>query len=306
MDETVSVAPKVSIGIPAFNDERFVGSAIKELLDQSYRNIELIISDDASTDGTAAICKSFLSDPRVLYFYQKTNIGAVANFRFTLERATGQYFMWATSDDRHDPDFIDKLVDLLQSNPGSVSAFSPYDDIDEEDRFLSKNEQNYKGRSAIVQLYRFWSNPSAGRDVWINGIHDRKVLLQTHLPIWWGCNREILLNDAYPLLSFLLARGQYVYFEGKSLFRRRIPLNSPPRHSFKRRRNPLSRFAAMALLKANVFVVSCREVYRGSGSAILALATAPIIAYESLRYMLEYVVVGIRHRFFGIKRGYTP
>jgi glycosyltransferase involved in cell wall biosynthesis len=304
----MSDMPKVSIGIPAFNDEQFIASTIKDILNQSYRNIELIISDDASKDGTAAICKSFLHDPRVVYFDQEKNLGMVANFRFTLEHATGQYFMWAASDDRHDPDFIAELVSLLQTNPGSVSAFSPYDDIDEEGRFLSKNEQNFKGTNAIVRLYRFWSNPRASRDVWTYGIHDRKVILQTQLPIWWGWNREINLNSAYPLLSFLLAKGQYVYYEGKSLFQRRVHLNPnfPPRHSYKRRRNPISRFVAMALLKINVLVVSCTEVYRGSGSLILALATAPIIAYENLRYMLGYIVVGVRHRLFGIKRGYTP
>jgi glycosyltransferase involved in cell wall biosynthesis len=304
----VNGAPKVSIGIPAFNDERFVGPAIKELLEQSYRNIELIISNDASKDATAEICKRFLGDPRVKYFEQDKNIGLAANFRFTLERATGVYFMWAASDDRHDPDFITKLVKLLQSKPGSVSAFSAYDDIDEDDRILAQNEQDFRGRHSIVRLYRFWLNPRASRDVWTYGVHDREVLLQTELPTWWGWNRGAVFNTAYPLLSFLLARGSYVYCEGVSLFKRRVHLKytSPPRHSTRRWGNAFTRFVAMALLKVNLLLVTCREVYRGSGSAMVALAIAPIIVYEDVRYMIEYIVVGVRHRIIGIKRGYTP
>jgi hypothetical protein len=70
--------------------------------------------------------------------------------------------------------------------------------------------------------------------------------------------------------------------------------------------NAFSRFAAMALLKVNLLLVTCKEVYRGSDSAMVVLATAPIVGYETLRYMIEYIVVGVRHRLFGIKRGYRP
>ncbi|MBU4353452.1 glycosyltransferase, partial [Candidatus Parcubacteria bacterium] len=87
---------KVFIGMPAYNGERFIGEAIESLLNQSFSDFTLFISDDASTDGTQAICENYAKkDPRIICHRQEKNIGMFPNFKFLLDRANGDFFMWA-------------------------------------------------------------------------------------------------------------------------------------------------------------------------------------------------------------------
>ena len=90
--------PRVSIGLPVYNGDNFVGQAIESLLAQTYEDIELIVSDNASTDGTEDICRTFAAqDERVRYFRNAENIGLVRNYNqtFTLScRPTSQCSFW--------------------------------------------------------------------------------------------------------------------------------------------------------------------------------------------------------------------
>ena len=122
--------PKVSIGIPVYNGEKFLRSSLDCLLNQSYENIEIIISDDTSTDSTKIICEEYMKkDLRIKYIQQKKNLGAFYNFNFVLSQAKSKYFMWAEVDDKWEPEFIEKNVAVLESNPkivGSISEVSWY------------------------------------------------------------------------------------------------------------------------------------------------------------------------------------
>jgi glycosyltransferase involved in cell wall biosynthesis len=118
--------PLVSIGLPVFNGESTLSNVIKTLLDQSYRNLEIVISDNCSTDGTQAICEDFAKlDPRIIYVRQPVNRGAFANFRFVLNEAAGQYFTWAASDDLRSRDFVQENLRFLQDHPDYVASVSP-------------------------------------------------------------------------------------------------------------------------------------------------------------------------------------
>jgi glycosyltransferase involved in cell wall biosynthesis len=122
--------PKVSIGIPVYNGEKFLRNALDCILNQSYENIEIIISDDTSTDSTKSICEEYMKkDLRIKYILQKENLGAFHNFNFVLTQAKSKYFMWAEVDDKWEPEFIEKNVAVLESNPkivGSISEVSWY------------------------------------------------------------------------------------------------------------------------------------------------------------------------------------
>ena len=89
--------------MPVFNGEKFIKNAIDSILSQTFKNFELIISDNASTDSTSKICEEYaLKDNRIRYFRQSQNFGAVKNFQFVLEQAKCEYFMWTAADDiRH-------------------------------------------------------------------------------------------------------------------------------------------------------------------------------------------------------------
>ena len=117
--------PKVCVGIPVYNGEKFLRSALECILNQSYENIEIIISDDASTDSTKNICKEYMEkDSRIKYMQQIKNLGGLLNFNFVLSQAKSKYFMWAEVDDKWEPEFIEKNVAVLESNPDIVGSIS--------------------------------------------------------------------------------------------------------------------------------------------------------------------------------------
>jgi len=109
--------PVVSIGLPVCNGEVTLEAAIKSLLQQSFSNFELIISDNASTDETMSICKKYAeADSRIRYVRQSENFGPVRNFQFVLDSAAGEYFMWAAADDIRSVGYIKKCLTVLKEN----------------------------------------------------------------------------------------------------------------------------------------------------------------------------------------------
>lgn len=100
IEKTNNHAPVVSIGMPVYNGEKYIREALDSLLAQTFTDFELIISDNCSNDATENICREYaLKDIRVKYIRQAENIGANANFKFLLENASSEFFMWAAHDD---------------------------------------------------------------------------------------------------------------------------------------------------------------------------------------------------------------
>ena len=121
----LNISPLVSIGLPVYNGERFLEAAAKSLLGQSYRNIELVICDNASEDGTERICAELAqTDSRVRYERLSSNIGALPNHNRVLERSQGDYFMWSSHDDIWDHCYVEKCLQALEATPGMIAAYS--------------------------------------------------------------------------------------------------------------------------------------------------------------------------------------
>ena len=117
----------VSIGLPTYCGEKRISRALDSLCAQTYPEIEIIISDNASDDATATICQAYARrDPRIRFFQQKENIGRIDNFLLVLSHAHGDYFMWAGDDDTWDTRFIETLVTGLDGNPKHGVALSSF------------------------------------------------------------------------------------------------------------------------------------------------------------------------------------
>ncbi len=128
--------PLVSIGLPVYNGERYLGQALESLISQDYDNFELVISDNASTDSTEMICREFEKrESRVRYIRQDKNIGASGNFDRVLRLANGVYFMWAAHDDLWESTFISKCIEVLQSDLDVVLCHSQGQPIDSRNEF---------------------------------------------------------------------------------------------------------------------------------------------------------------------------
>jgi glycosyltransferase involved in cell wall biosynthesis len=132
MSVTNSEAPKVSIGLPVYNDDKFLTQTIDCLLSQSYRDFELVICDNASTDKTEEICRSYVKmDSRIRYHRNPTNLGVSRNFNLSFHLSRGEYFKWAAANDLCATDMIGRCVEVLDQRPDAVLCFGKTRIIDE-------------------------------------------------------------------------------------------------------------------------------------------------------------------------------
>jgi glycosyltransferase involved in cell wall biosynthesis len=121
----------VSIGLPVYNGERWLTESLDSLLAQTFDDFELIICDNASTDGTEAICRRYAEhDHRVRYLRNAKNIGGMPNASRTFKLARGDYFRWAADDDVCGPTLLERLIEVLDNEPNVVVAVSPSISID--------------------------------------------------------------------------------------------------------------------------------------------------------------------------------
>ena len=124
----MSLEPKVSIGIPVFNGEKYLRRRLDSIIDQTFTNYEIIISDNASTDMTSEICEEYLKKyPKIKYVRQKMNIGFPNNFNFLINEAKGEYYIAAAHDDLWEPTFLEKNVKVLDTQKNIVGSISQVD-----------------------------------------------------------------------------------------------------------------------------------------------------------------------------------
>ena len=145
--------PIVSIGLPVYNGEDFLKYALDSLLSQTFRDFELIISDNASTDNTPKICQEYvLRDKRIRYIRQNNNMGALWNFNFVLKQSNKEYFIWVSSDDKLHPEFLEKNIDILEKNKNVVCSIGDviYSDVVNYE-FKSNNETKKTFRQRYVK-----------------------------------------------------------------------------------------------------------------------------------------------------------
>jgi glycosyltransferase involved in cell wall biosynthesis len=152
----VRPAPLVSIGLPVYNGAEFVRDAIASLVGQTYPNLELVISDNGSTDETEAICReAAAADARIRYHRSPVNRGLIWNWRNALALSTGPYFMWAAHDDFFGPAYVEQCVAALESRPRVpyVLAVSALMDAEGHDLGLEETRQRLDHPSPSI---RFW------------------------------------------------------------------------------------------------------------------------------------------------------
>lgn len=138
--------PRVSIGLPVYNGEKYLREALESILSQTYTDFELIISDNASTDRTQQICLSYAAkDNRIRYIRNKRNVGASNNFNHVVALSRGEYFRWAAHDDVIAPEFLEKCVDVLDSDPSVVVCCS-------KTRFIDQNSQFQGTHSYAIRI----------------------------------------------------------------------------------------------------------------------------------------------------------
>jgi glycosyltransferase involved in cell wall biosynthesis len=145
-----------------YNEGRFVRESLAALLGQDYPNLEIIISDNCSTDDTAAICREMTDgDKRVRFIRQESNIGATANSILVMEQAAGSYFMWASGHDLWSPNLVSECVRELEARPQATIASARAVWIGVDGSPLAKRSSSYDtgGMNEISRFFMaFWGN----------------------------------------------------------------------------------------------------------------------------------------------------
>jgi glycosyltransferase involved in cell wall biosynthesis len=200
----MTARPRLSIGVPVYNAERFLEQALRSLSNQTFGDFEIIISDNASTDRTPEICQEHaLKDRRIRYSRQPRNLGGGWNHNRVLELAECEYFKWATHDDLHDAQFLERCVSALDENPKAVLAHPKTRIIDENGEFV----ENYNwelGTDAADVAKRFGDLVLSYHHCYqIYGVIRRSVLQKT------GPMGNYIHGDGV-LLANLALYGPYV------------------------------------------------------------------------------------------------
>jgi glycosyltransferase involved in cell wall biosynthesis len=206
--------PLVSIGLPVYNGAPFLRGAIESLLGQSYTNLELLISDNASTDGTAAIASEYAArDSRVRYFRQPSNIGAPRNWNFVGTRARGHYMKWASANDYCDTAMFAACIGVLEADPRVVLCYGTTRLVDETTGAVQpfNGDVSLTDERPSTRLSRLWEEMKLNNA--INGLIRMDVLRRT------GLIRPYAGGDLV-LMAELAMAGKFVLLPDPLLFRR--------------------------------------------------------------------------------------
>lgn len=268
----------VTIGLPLYNDARYLSKALDSLLAQSFTDFEILISDNASTDQSPQICAEYAKkDSRIRYVRQERNLGARDNFVFVLHQAGSEFFMWAASDDRWHPDFLQECVIALRRDPECAVAFCPFVYTDEDDQIVDEvQDHDFSSTTVLGRLLRLNSNFAEGRDSFLYGLYRLKLVQDMRISYWWWINADILANTAYPVLTFILARGNYAHVGKNPLWMNRLHRRNGPRHSNKFHGKPVVDFVAFLLRQFNLVCFCVIEIFHARRSVLLTAAATPI------------------------------
>ncbi len=186
--------PRVSIGLPVYNAERYLPEALDSMLAQTFTDLEVIISDNASTDRTEAIARAYAErDERIRYVRNPSNIGARYNFNRVFQLARGEYFKWASHNDVLLPRFVESCVEVLDANPAVVICFTK---IVIEDGAGSVTDQpresmDFCAPTAHERLRQFYASPRVSQTLF--GVTRSSVLRRTPLfRDWYGSDRALM------------------------------------------------------------------------------------------------------------------
>ncbi len=217
--DTNQNTPLVSIGLPVYNGADYLKSTIDSILAQTFKDFELIISDNASNDATQQICEEYAAkDHRIIYIRNQENVGAIQNYLNLLEASRGKYFKWAGHDDLLKPKLIEKLVEALENNPEFVLSYSRTTRINGEGEVITDNYKDELDITLDTPSKRFKAyNDRFKENTMCDPIFSlyRKEVLDKTIPLgtYMGCD-AVFLGE-------LVMHGKF--FEvPESLFLRRI------------------------------------------------------------------------------------
>ncbi|MES1214886.1 MAG: glycosyltransferase family 2 protein [Bacteroidota bacterium] len=204
--------PLVTVGIPTYNRPKGLERTLDCILKQSYSNLEVIVSDNCSIDPEVLqVIKKFAAqDKRVKYYVQEKNLSIVPNFQFLLDKASGEYFMWAADDDFWDKNFIETCVEGLQQDASIVACITDVKIINFKNETLpTKLTRSFMQSNLYSRLYN-WVRSSEEVKYFFCGMYRASIVKNIQFQNNWGGDHMFLLE--------LITKGKFLYIPGKSNF----------------------------------------------------------------------------------------
>jgi glycosyltransferase involved in cell wall biosynthesis len=199
--------PLVSVGMPIRNGAKTLAMAIGSVVNQTYENLEIIISDNSSDDETPEICKQYAAqDPRIRYFRQEKVITAIQNFRFVFEQSHGKYFMWAAHDDLRTENYIEVLLEGFKKVPSASLVFSDVAIFHNYSSYRNRMPMDYEFESLGLSFIQKFRKSVYGC------LHMYGLIKLEYLSDYGWYDVE--MGPDVLLLSALVCRGPFVYSKG--------------------------------------------------------------------------------------------
>jgi glycosyltransferase involved in cell wall biosynthesis len=212
----MSTAPRLTVGLPTYNGEKYLAEALDALLGQTFGDFELVISDNASTDGTEEISRDYAKrDQRVRYVRQPRNLGCAANHNYLVDVARGEMFKWVSDDDLYARDLLGSCVAVLDANPDVILSHAWTAMIDADGEVTTKAGYTLRTDSPDpAERFRSLLFGVGGDDDY--GVIRIDVLRRTALnQSYWHADRTIVAE--------LALHGRFRHVEEPLYFRRDHP-----------------------------------------------------------------------------------
>jgi glycosyltransferase involved in cell wall biosynthesis len=188
--------PRVTVGLPVYNGQKYLEQAIDSILAQTYGDFELLISDNGSTDRTEAICRAYAArDPRVRYLRYEQNRGAAWNFNNCVHMAESEYFKWQCYDDLLEPTMLEACVPVLDAEPEVVLAYPRTRIVDDVGETIGLWGDNFEHHSphAHERLRHYFRNKSRNEGQY--GVWRRSELLKSGLMGAFPLSDQVLMAE---------------------------------------------------------------------------------------------------------------
>jgi glycosyltransferase involved in cell wall biosynthesis len=207
------LSKKITIGLPVYNEQKFIAETLDGFISQTYTEFELVISDNCSSDETSAICLRYaMRDSRISYHRQVRNIGSTDNFLFVLEKADSEYFAWAGGHDVPHPSFIQECLQILEEDPKVNLCYPQFRWVDKRGRLGKLVDRDVDTRGLMPKL-RFqvilWNTTHCH---YFQGVWRTEVLKKTPLSRSPFGPDHLLLVEQSLLGEFALVRKPLINF----------------------------------------------------------------------------------------------
>lgn len=223
---------KISIIVPVYNCDKYLRRCIESLVSQSYKDIEIILIDDGSTDKSMDICQEMAAKDHRIKYVRQSNAGVSSARNHGLNIATGKYIGFCDSDDWAAPNMYENLVNLIEEYSADVAIVRYINEVD--GRVCSFNDSNkiitFSGKQAILEMHK--AKLFEGQ-LW-NKLFRAELFLNTRL------DEKIIIFEDLLILWSIFLKANTVVFHDKSMYHYAInsssALNQPYRNADWQRR----------------------------------------------------------------------